>query len=187
MTGRSIGWGGAMLLAASAAAGAAGLTVPELQRLIQSAPLHAVAFEEERESPWLSSPILSRGTMRSTPQALEKRIESPRRETWRLLPDRIEQVDASGRKEILFSQAPALAPLADLMRNVVAGDLASVGRDFQVDLIGDANAWRIHMSPRQAKVARALANVELQGSAGGVQVIIISETNGQRTTTRLAY
>ncbi|MEJ6022745.1 LolA-related protein [Ramlibacter sp. PS4R-6] len=165
------------------------LTMPELQRQLQAAAGRTVAFDEERESPWLASPVFSKGTMRSTPDALEKRIETPHRETWRLLADRIEWTggEPAARKEILFTQAPALAPIADLMRNIVAGDFASLDRDFRIELSGDANAWRVKLSPRQAKVSRALAGVELQGAAGRVQVIVVNETNGQRTTTRLAY
>jgi hypothetical protein len=186
---RSMRLAAAMLLATPVVALAAALTVPELERLLHSAPARQVAFEEERESPWLSSPVQSRGTMHSTAQALEKRVESPRRETWRLLPDRIEWIDAQGsaRKEILFTNAPALAPVADLMRNIVGGELAALDKDFRIELAGDTTAWRMHLVPRQATVARALSNVELQGMAGRVQVIIVTEPNGQRTTTRLAY
>lgn len=189
MNGRSIGLAGAILLGVPVAAAAAALTLPELERLLRSSPARSVAFEEERESPWLASPLQSRGTMRSTPQALEKRVESPRRETWRLLPDRVEWIDAQGgpQKEMLFSKVPAVAPLADVMRNIVAGELGALEADFRIELAGEASAWRIHMAPRNAKVGAALAGVELQGSAGRIQVIIVNEPNGQRTTTRLAY
>jgi hypothetical protein len=168
---------------------ASALTLPELQRQLQSAPVRAVAFEEERESPWLTGPVFSKGTMRSTPDALEKRVDSPRAETWRLLADRIEWVggDPAARKEILFSNAPALALVAGLMRNLVAGDLAALARDFRIDITGDAGAWRARMTPKDAKVARALSAVEIEGANGRVVVITVSETSGQRTTTRLVH
>jgi hypothetical protein len=67
------------------------LTAGELQRLLQSAPAADISFVEQRQSPWLTEVLESRGTVRSLPQGgLEKRVESPKQEIWRLLPDRME-------------------------------------------------------------------------------------------------
>jgi Outer membrane lipoprotein carrier protein LolA-like len=177
----------AMAWAAALAAGAQAFTVPELQRLLQSDRRASLPFQELRESPWLSMPMASRGTMHSTSQALEKRVESPRQETWRLLPDRIEWAGpgGAGRKQILFSEAPALAALADVMRRVVAGDLIALEPDFRIELTGDERVWTASLRPRGAEVARHLESVELQGTGQRLQVIIVVERQGERTTTRL--
>ncbi|MDB5873452.1 MAG: hypothetical protein JWQ07_2894 [Ramlibacter sp.] len=163
------------------------ITVPELQRLLQTSARQSVPFEEKRESPWLEAPMTSRGTMHSTPQSLEKRVESPRQETWRLLPDRIEWIGSggAGRKQILFSQAPAVAPLADVMRRVAAGDVAALERDFRIELHGDERAWRARLQPRGPDVGRYIESVELQGTVNRLQVIIVAERQGERTTIRL--
>jgi hypothetical protein len=163
------------------------LTAPELQRLLQASPRSIVEFQESRESPWLSAPITSRGTMRSRPDSLEKQVESPRQETWRLLPDRIEWQGAAGgpTKQILFSQAPALAALSDVMRRVVAGDIVALERDFDVQVSGDERVWRAQLKPRNPEVGRHLEQVELQGTGRTLQVIIVVERQGERTTTRL--
>ena len=174
-----------MALVALGASAAGALSVAELQRLVQAAAKPAVRFQEVRESPWLSTPLTSSGTMHSKPDALEKRVESPRRETWRLLPDRIEWVGAGGTKQILFSQAPALAALSDVMRRVVAGDIVALERDFRIQLSGDERVWRAQLQPRSAEVSRHLEQVELQGTGGQLQVIIVVERQGERTTTRL--
>ena len=176
----------AMMLASLQAGAAGALSVLELQRLLQSSAKPTVSFQEQRESPWLSAPMISRGTMRSSPNALEKRVESPRQEIWRLLPDRIEWVGAGGSKQILFSQAPALAALSDVMRRVVAGDIVALERDFRIQLSGDERAWRAQLQPRSTDVSRHLEQVELQGTGGQLQVIIVVERQGERTTTRLA-
>lgn len=184
---RSIGFGLVLATAAAFAIGADAITVSQLQGLLQSAPRQSVPFQELRESPWLSAPLTSRGTMHSTPQSLEKRVESPRQETWRLLPDRIEWLGPAGadRKQIMFSQAPALAALADVMRRVVAGELVALERDFRIELQGDERVWSAQLQPRSPEVARHLDHVELQGTRGLLQVIIVVERQGERTTTRL--
>ncbi|HSV81058.1 MAG TPA: LolA-related protein, partial [Ramlibacter sp.] len=175
----------AVALVSLGASAASVLTVAELQRLVQSSAKPVVRFQEVRESPWLSAPVTSSGTMHSKPDALEKRVESPRQETWRLLPDRIEWVGAGGTKQILFSQAPALAALSDVMRRVVAGDIVALERDFRIQLSGDERVWRAQLQPRSAEVSRHLEQVELQGTGGQLQVIIVVERQGERTTTRL--
>jgi hypothetical protein len=184
---RKVGFGLVIAIVWSAAFAANPITAAELQRLLQAAPRPTVAFQEVRESPWLAAPVTSRGTMRSTPQSLEKHVESPREETWRLLPDRVEWVGPGGGapKQITFSQAPALAALSEVMRRVVAGDIVALQRDFRIELSGDKAVWRAHLQPRAADVARYLESVELQGAAGRLQVIIVVERQGERTTTRL--
>jgi hypothetical protein len=163
------------------------LTVARLQGLLQASPRTAVPFEEVRESPWLATPLTSRGTMHSTPRSLEKRVETPRQETWRLLADRIEWTGpGASTKQITFAQAPGLAALADVMRRVVAGEFSALEREFRIELNGDEKVWRAQLTPRSPEVGRHLASVELQGTGGRLQVIIVTERQGERTTTRLA-
>jgi hypothetical protein len=175
------------LACALAGAAASALTVPELQALLRTAPIRSIPFNELRESPWLAVPIESRGTLHSTPESLEKRILTPRQETWRLLVDRMEWVDRDGVavKHVLYSEAPAVAALANALRHVVAADLVSLTRDFQVELAGDERQWTAQLQPREATVGRYLDHIELQGTGPRLQVIIVVERQGERTTTRL--
>jgi len=163
------------------------LTVSELQRLLQSASVPVVSFHELRESPWLAAPAESRGTMHSSAERLEKRVEAPRQETWRLLPDRMEWLGPDGvrGKQIPFSEAPAVAALANALRRIVAGDLLALERDFSIELHGDARLWDILLLPRSVEVARHLDHLALQGAGARLQVIVVVEREGARTTTRL--
>lgn len=163
------------------------LTAGELQQLLQGAPKAQARYEETRESPWLSSPVTTRGILRATPQVLEKRVESPREETWRLLEDRAEWIGpgGAGRKQILFSQAPALQVLADVSRRATAGDLAALARDFNIVVRGDERVWSVQLQPRTPEVSRQLESVELQGTGNRLRVLIVVERRGERTTTRL--
>jgi len=163
-------------------------TVPDLQSLLQSAPPEqAVPFHEMRESPWLATPIESRGTLHSSPERLEKRIESPRQETWLLLADRMEWVGPGGvgSKQILFNRAPAVAALADALRFIVAGNLVALEQNFRIELLGDERLWSAQLQPRSPEVARSLDHLELHGAGTRLQVIIVVERQGERTTTLL--
>ena len=163
------------------------LTVPELQRLLQASPPKTVAFAETRESPWLSAPAETRGTMISRPDSLEKHVEAPREETWRMLPDRVEYEGpgGTGRQQVLFSQSPAVAVLANALRLVVAGDLIALGRDFRVDVHGDQRTWTARLTPTAGEAARYLDLLQLEGAGSELRVITVVELHGDRTTTRL--
>jgi hypothetical protein len=184
---RCCGAGFVFTMLAFAALTAHALTPMELQRLLQSAARPTLKFQEVRESPWLAAPVTSSGTLRSTPDALEKRVESPRPEVWRLLADRVEWQGAGegGVKQIRHADVPALAALSDVMRRVVAGDLVALQRDFDIAVSGDERVWRVLLKPKNPSVARQLEQVELQGTGALLQVIIVVERQGERTTTRL--
>lgn len=164
------------------------LTLAELQTLLQAAePEQAVPFHEVRESPWLAAPVESRGTLLSSPARLEKRVETPRPETWLILADRMEWMGPAGvgSKQILFSGAPAVAALADALRRAIAGDLVALERNFRIEVHGDAHRWTAQLQPRSPEVARSLDYLELRGAGGLLQVIVTAESQGERTTTRL--
>jgi hypothetical protein len=163
------------------------MTVGQLEALLQAAPKPDAQYVETRESPWLSAPVTTRGTLHVSAQALEKHVEQPRQETWRMLDDRVEWQGpgGAGRKQILFSQAPALQALADVTRRALAGDLVALQRDFQIDVTGDERAWSVQLRPRTALVSRQLDGVELEGTGGRLRVLIVTERKGERTTTRI--
>lgn len=178
-----------MLLGLTGAAVAQGFGIARLQRLLQDEPQAALRYTELRESRWLAAPIESSGTLRSTPKMLEKRVEKPRPETWRILHDRM-QIDipgAVGAREVMLDQAPAAAALAQALRLVMAGDLEALDKDFQLELSGDERQWTLQLMPRQQEVARHLKRIDLRGAGPRLLDIVILEAQGDRTTTRLIH
>lgn len=177
----------AAVLLMAAATCVQALTLAQLQQRLQRAPIGQARYEEVRESPWLSAPVTTRGTLHVTRQALEKRVTWPRPETWRLLEDRAEWAgpDGAGRKQILYSQAPALQVLADVTRLAITADLAGLERDFDVTVQGDEGVWSAELKPRTPRVSRLVASVELQGAGARLLVLIVTERQGERTTTRI--
>ena len=163
------------------------ISAVKLERLLRAQPKSEVYYDEVRESPWLLAPAMTHGILRATEKALEKRVLSPRAETWRLLEDRAEWVGADGtnRKEIVFKQAPGLQVLADVSRRAMLGDLSALSRDFDITIRGDDRIWAVQLNPRTPIVARHIESVELQGTGDGLKALIVSEKQGERTTTRL--
>lgn len=166
---------------------ASALTVPELQRLLKTETPRSLVFEETRESPWLAVPVQSRGTLHSSPGMLEKRVMTPRQETWRLSVDRMQWIgpDGATSKEILFSDSSAVAALANALRHIVAADLDALAADFYIELRGDERQWAVRLRPRSAAVRRQIDYLELQGEVSAMKTIVVVEPQGERTTTRI--
>jgi hypothetical protein len=163
--------------------------IARLQRLLQDAPQTAVRYTEVRESRWLAAPIESSGTLRSTPTMLEKRVEQPMPEIWRILDDRMQigTPGTVGAREIMLDQTPAAAALARTLRRVLAGDLEALDKDFQLELSGDERKWTVQLTPRQEDVARHLKRIDMRGAGPRLSDMVILEAQGDRTTTRLIY
>ena len=176
-----------LLLAGLGVDGANALTLPELQRMLKTGPAHSFAFQESRESPWLSAPKESRGTMHSSQGLLEKRVVYPQQETWRLWSDRMEWVgpDGATNRQISFKDAPAVGALANALRLVVAGDLAELEADFRIELQGDERRWTVRLQPRNPNVGKRIDHLELEGAGAALQVVVLVERQGERTTTRI--
>lgn len=166
---------------------AAAFSLPELQALLQAQRAHTVAYEEVRESPLLAAPLSSRGTLHLDAQGLEKRVTHPRTETWRLLVDRMEWVGGGGQppRVLRYAETPEVGALAAALRLAVAGNLTALQQDFRVELGGSASVWTARLIPRRPEAVRGLDHVELQGSQGRLQVIVVQERSGERTTTRI--
>lgn len=178
---------GSALLILGMSGWAQGISAAKLERLLRAEAKTEVPYDEVRESPWLSAPVTTHGVLKATGKMLEKQVLSPRAETWRLLEDRAEWIGADGtsRKEILFRQAPALQVLADVSRRAMMGDLTALSRDFDTTIRGDDRIWSVQLVPRTPIVSRHIESVELQGTGDGLKVLIVSERQGERTTTRL--
>jgi hypothetical protein len=177
---------GVLGVMASPTARAEPITVMRIERLLRDAPRGTVRFRESRQSPWLAAPVVSSGTLRSDATMLEKVIEQPRRETWQILSDRMQRVAPDGSvAPLLFSDAPAVAALAIALRRLMAGELTALESDFRLSPAGDDRSWTLQLTPREARVARILRTLEVQGSGRFLQAVVILETQGDRTVMRM--
>ena len=183
-------WGARFAAGCTAgAAWAQALSVSRLQHLLQDTPQAEVRFTELRESRWLAAPVESSGTLRSSAGMLERQVELPRRETWRILDDRMQLSAAGSDKvmEVALDNAPAVAALALTLRSVLAGNLEALNADFQLLLSGDERDWVLQLTPRRPDVARQLRQISVMGAGRRLSAIVIDESQGDRTTTRLQY
>lgn len=169
-------------LAFSTAAAAMDFTVAGLfARLAKERPAHA-HFHERKYLALLTEPVDSSGELTFTPpDRLEKRTTSPQPET--LIVDGTQLVvERDGRKRTLaLEENPGVAVLIESIRGTLAGDLASVSRQYSVDLDGDAAKWRLTLRPRDPSLRTIVERVDIGGTAAEVRSVEIFQADGDRS------
>ena len=160
-----------------------------VQRLLAASNRSDVRYTETRESPWLAAPVESRGTLSWAKGRLEKRVELPRQETWRIFEDRMQWVSGDGSRErdIPLEKAPGPAAFAEALRLAVLGDITGLERRFVVAVSGSESAWVVTLTPREAGFARLVESIEMKGASGRLLELVVVEPRGERTTTRLLH
>lgn len=144
------------------------LTITEIETLLKENTNHIVEYEESRESAWLQTSVISRGTMQSIPPILEKSAQFPSLQTWRLYPDHMQWLGPTDSKTLNFSQAPQLGALANALRGVVLGEQAS---------------WSVQLKPRSDNLGRYLSLIQFSGVGSKIKKIVVLETGGEKTVT----
>ena len=170
------------------AAAATSFGLDALRQLLQAHSGREMRFHEVRESPWLAAPVESRGVLVAQPDGvLEKRVETPRQETWRLRPDRLERIGPGGEPAgtMAYAKYPAVGAMARAMRESLAGRFEAIRQDFELRLQGTAEHWTLELLPRAAPASGHIERIELQGDAGGLRRLDVLERDGARTSTYL--
>ncbi len=159
------------------------LTIIEIETLLKENTNHIVEYEESRESAWLQTPVISKGTMQSIPPMLEKSAQFPSLQTWRLYPDHMQWLGPTDSKTLNFSQAPQLGALANALRGVVLGEFTTLNKDFFVEVLGEQASWSVQLKPRSDNLGRYLSLIQFSGAGSKIKKIVVLETGGEKTVT----
>lgn len=177
-----------LALASAAVASAETITLDRLESILSASKKEPIKFEELRESPWLETAEHSHGTMHALPDFLEKRVEFPRNEIWRLYADRIVRVEYSEgeAQEVSFGNSEQIAVFANALQRIAIGQFSELKSAFQLSLTGDEGDWSVRFKPRSADVQQYLEWIEATGNGSALRKIIVMEPGGDRTTTRFS-
>jgi len=178
-----------LLLAAFRLCAAAEFGPAELMQAFAAVPAAQARFTEVRRSEVLRAPLELRGTLHyQRPDTLERRVLSPYQEFTRIKGDlvTIENPARGQPRTHSLAALPAALALIEGLRATLAGDLAALERHYRVTLEGGREAWTLHLAPRDAAIAGALAGIRLSGSAARVISVQIEESPGDRVTMTLS-
>jgi hypothetical protein len=165
---------------------AADWDVAALLQMLRAHPPGRAHFVETKEISVLDRPLESSGELVFTPpDRLEKHVTSPGDE--RMVADRERlTLERGGRKqELALADYPQVAVLVESIRGTLAGDRVALERLYRLDLWGDAQGWRLTLTPRDAALAKLVTRVTIEGSQASVQRVTVEQADGDRSLMRI--
>lgn len=127
---------------------------------------------------------------------LERRVERPNKEVATIADGEVTQ-QREGRKPRSFSlkRAPQLQVLLDSFVALLGGDASRLDQAFDVGVVHRAERWTLTLTPRDARVAKAIARIQVDGlgkephcmhmeeADGDVSIDLLGELAGQMPST----
>jgi hypothetical protein len=160
-------------------------SIQELESRLVRAPPVSTAFVEYRFSHVLKAPLRTSGTLEYRADGvLARDVREPFIERTEVSADEI-RIQRSGRAErrIPLGRAPQLRVLLGSFRALLDGRISQLEQDFEITLSGDASRWTLSLRPRDKRLARYLASIEVYGAVGRPHCLEAVEPDGDATLT----
>lgn len=179
---------GALLAAVVAAcpppAAGADWGVEQLMRVLAEVESSQARFVERQHLAILNAPLESSGRLvYAAPGRLEKHTLAPRQESLVLERDEltIENKDRNERRTLLLQDYPVAWAFVESIRSTLAGDLATLGKFYEVRLDGGERRWRLTLKPSDPRMQEVVSEIRIGGSGNGITSMEVIETGGDRS------
>jgi len=166
--------------------GAAADDLDEVLHLLAARRHGEVSFVEQQFLALLKHPVESSGELiYDAPNRLEKRTLEPRPESL-VLADDVLTVRRGQRSRVLdLKSYPQLLPFVESIRATLAGDRGALERVFRLEYSGTLARWTLSLVPLDAKVAKNIAQVQIDGMRDDLIRIEIRSADGDRSLMTL--
>ena len=147
--------------------------------MARSAPART-AFVEVRFSGLLDRPLISRGELEYRgPGELARQVNSPHTELTTIEGSQV-TIERAGREPRHFDlqRAPEMEGFLRGFGALLAGDADALMADFQLSSSGDWSSWRLQLTPRDVRLARRIASIEVDGSDGEPRCFRTNDADG---------
>ncbi len=137
-------------------------------------------YTEVRFAQMFDRPTIARGELEYLgPGRLGKRVDSPYKETTTIADGQV-KVQRGERKprEIALGQFPELEGFLRGFSALLGGDAATLERDFSVTARSDAARWRLELAPKDARLARRIASIVVDGTGKAARCFTINDADG---------
>jgi hypothetical protein len=145
-----------------------------------------VEFIEQHFMSVLDRPLESSGELRyDAPDRLEKRTLEPRAETL-ILDGGVLTVERAHSRHVMDLHAyPQVQPFVESIRATLAGDRAALERVFRLEFAGSVPRWSLTLVPLDARVAKNIAQVSIDGAQDQLLKVEIRQPDGDRSLMTL--
>ncbi|VEF07348.1 Outer membrane lipoprotein carrier protein LolA [Pseudomonas fluorescens] len=140
-------------------------------------------FTQEKHLRALPQPLISKGRfVLAKNHGLLWMLKTPLQQDYRITAKGIARRDANGWQ--VLPNKSAGAEQNRLFLAVLQGDSSGLQRDFDLALSGDAQQWKLTLTPRSMLLKQVFNQINIDGGAL-VQTIELLETQGDSTVLRM--
>ncbi|RFD29980.1 hypothetical protein CER19_09220 [Pseudomonas sp. GL93] len=140
-------------------------------------------FIQEKHLRALPQPLVSKGTfVLAKDHGLLWLLKTPLQQDYRITAQGIARRDANGWQ--LLPNKSAGAEQNRLFLAVLQGDSSGLQRDFDLQLQGEAQQWKLTLTPRSLLLKQVFTQINIDGGAL-VHTIELLETQGDSTLLRM--
>ena len=140
-------------------------------------------FSQEKHLRALPQPLVSKGTfVLAKDHGLLWLLKTPLQQDYRITSQGIARRDANGWQ--LLPNKSAGAEQNRLFLAVLQGDSSGLQRDFDLQLQGEAQQWKLTLTPRSLLLKQVFTQINIDGGAL-VHSIELLETQGDSTLLRM--
>lgn len=151
-------------------------------QLAKPAVIHG-HFTQEKHLRALPQPLVSKGTfVLAKDHGLLWLLKTPLQQDYRISAQGIARRDANGWQ--LLPNKSAGAEQNRLFLAVLQGDSSGLQRDFELQLQGEAQQWKLTLVPRSLLLKQVFTQINIDGGEL-VQKIELLETQGDSTVLRM--
>ena len=174
-------------LAPSHAADTTGWTAQELMQTLARNKSSRASFVEKKYLAALDRPLESSGELiYVAPGRLEKRTVKPKPETL-VIDNNTLTIERNGtRRSIALSSWPEVAAFTESIRATLAGDYASLSRDYRIAVDGTREQWRLVLLPSDPSIAARISRLLVEGRRERIVSIEILQADGNRSVLTMS-
>ncbi len=151
-----------------------------ITRLGQPPPAHT-AFAEARFLKVLDRPLVVSGQLSWLGgDKLQRRVDQPQAETATIADGEVtQQRDGKRPRHFSLKRAPQLQVLLDSFVALLSGDAARLQQAFEIHQSGNPDgAWTLDLVPRDARVAKTVASIRIDGIGKQSRCMHMQEADG---------
>jgi outer membrane lipoprotein-sorting protein len=142
------------------------------------------SFTQERKNPALTQPQNSSGQLLFVAgHGMLWQVQQPYQQTLALTDSKTMSIDAAGHTQPVRNER-GVSQISQMLQSMLAGQIDTVTRQFNVTADGTAAQWTLHFTPKQARVAQVLQSIALDGGTF-LQGIHIAMHDGTQTDIRM--